>query len=236
MASARRRRKAPDSAVRNRSEHQQIVAARGGDFEGALGALLALHIGEVEPYRARRREPRLGRRQQLGALEMIDDRQEARRRDHLHLARPGRLAAAFGRADAAAVARGRQGSEQHAGDARQRAVERHLPKGRLRDEVVRRQRVHCCQQAERDRQVEMAAFLDDIGWGKIDRDPPRRQPKPQRGQGRADPLAQLGDRLVRQSDDDKGRRPGGEAFRQEGRGWQARINEILRENMPRRQK
>jgi uncharacterized protein (DUF4415 family) len=27
-----------------------------------------------------------------------------------------------------------------------------------------------------------------------------------------------------------------EAFRQEGRGWQARINEILRANMPRRQK
>jgi len=27
-----------------------------------------------------------------------------------------------------------------------------------------------------------------------------------------------------------------EAFRQEGSGWQARINEILRQNMPRRQK
>ena len=27
-----------------------------------------------------------------------------------------------------------------------------------------------------------------------------------------------------------------EAFRREGSGWQARINEILRENMPRRQK
>ncbi|TMJ49882.1 MAG: antitoxin [Alphaproteobacteria bacterium] len=27
-----------------------------------------------------------------------------------------------------------------------------------------------------------------------------------------------------------------EAFRQEGSGWQARINEVLRENMPRRQK
>ena len=27
-----------------------------------------------------------------------------------------------------------------------------------------------------------------------------------------------------------------EAFRQEGTGWQARINEILRENMPRRQR
>jgi hypothetical protein len=107
-------------ATFNRLDHQQIVPARGGDFERALGALLALHIGEVEPGRARRREPRLGRRQQLGALEMIDDRQEARRRDHLHFARPGRLAAAFGRADdAAAAARRRQCREQHAADPRE---------------------------------------------------------------------------------------------------------------------
>ena len=31
-----------------RSDHQEIVAAGGGDFEGALGAFLALDIGEVE--------------------------------------------------------------------------------------------------------------------------------------------------------------------------------------------
>jgi hypothetical protein len=52
----------------------QIVSARGGDFEGALGALSALHISEVEAGRARRREPRLGRRQKAGAFEMIYER------------------------------------------------------------------------------------------------------------------------------------------------------------------
>ena len=51
------------------------MPARGDDFDGALGTLLAFHIGKVEPGRARRREPR----QELGALEMIDDRQDVRR-------------------------------------------------------------------------------------------------------------------------------------------------------------
>jgi hypothetical protein len=171
----------------NRLDHQQIVPARGGDLEGPLGALLALHIGEIEPGRARRREARLGRRQQLGALEMIDDRQEARRRDDLHLARPGRLAAAFGRADdAAAAARRRQRGEQYAGDARQGAVERHLPERYIAAELVRRQRLHRGQQGDGDRQVEMAAFLEDIGRGEVDGDPSRRQPEAQRAERRAD--------------------------------------------------
>ena len=185
------------------------MSARGGDFERAFGALLALHIGEVEPGRARRREPRLGRRQQLGSLEMIDDRQEARRRDHLHLARPGRLAAAFGRADdAAAAARRRQCREQHAGNARQRAVERHLAERHVPAELIGRQCVHRRQQSKRDRQVEMAALLEHVGRGEVDGDPSLRQPEAQRGERRADPFARLGDRLVRQSDDGKGRQPG----------------------------
>ncbi len=142
---------------------------------------------------------------------MIDDRQEARRGDHLHFARPGRLAAAFGRADdAAAAARRRQGREQHAGDARQRAVERHLAERHIAAELVGRQRLHRRQQSQRDRQVEMAALLEHIGGGEVDGDPPRRQPEAQRGERRADPLARLGDRLVRQSDDGKGRQPGGD--------------------------
>ena len=38
-----------------RADHQEVVAAGGGDFERALGALLALDVGEVEQ---RRRRPR----------------------------------------------------------------------------------------------------------------------------------------------------------------------------------
>ena len=58
-----------------RTDHQQVVAARRGDFQRALGALLAFDVLEVEPSGARRRELGLGRRQQLCALEMIDDRE-----------------------------------------------------------------------------------------------------------------------------------------------------------------
>ena len=77
-----------------RADHQQVVAAGRGDLERALGALLALDVLEVEAGGARRRQLRLGRRQQLGALEVVDDRQQVRRREDLDFAGPGRLAAA----------------------------------------------------------------------------------------------------------------------------------------------
>ena len=82
-----------------RADHQHVVPAGRGDLERALGAFLALDVLEVEPGGARRRQLCLGRRQQLGALEVVDDRQQARRGDDLDLAGPRRLAAARGRAD-----------------------------------------------------------------------------------------------------------------------------------------
>src|SRR5438105_1180015 len=78
--------------------------------------------------RARRSKIRLRRGQQLGALKMVDDRQQVRRGDDLDLARPRGLAAAPGGTDnAAASARGRQCGKQYPGDTGQRAVERQLP-------------------------------------------------------------------------------------------------------------
>src|SRR5580704_14092950 len=99
-----------------RADHQEVVATGRGDFEGALGAFLALDVPEVEHGGARRRQLRLGRRQQLSALEVIDDGEKARRGDDLDLAGPGRLAAAVGRANETALAPGGgQRGEQHAG-------------------------------------------------------------------------------------------------------------------------
>src|SRR5712691_2091549 len=106
---------ASKSADFNRLDSEEVVAARCGDFERPLGALLALDVLEIEPGGARRRELRRGRRQQLGPLEMVDDREEARRRDDLDVSGPGRLAAALQRADDATVARGGgERGEQHA--------------------------------------------------------------------------------------------------------------------------
>src|SRR5438067_13240197 len=84
---------------------EQVMTARRGNFERALGALLAFDVLEVEPGGSRRRELRLGRRQELRALEMIDDREKVRGGDDLDLAGPGGFAAASSGADEPALAR-----------------------------------------------------------------------------------------------------------------------------------
>ena len=76
------------------------------------------------------------------------------------------------------------------------------------DQRIRRNRADRRHQAERDRQIVMAAFLGQVGGREIDRDPPRRQRQPRGDQRRAHPLARLGHRLVRQADDGEGGQPG----------------------------
>ena len=51
----------------------------------------------------------------------------------------------------------------------------------------------------------MAAVFQQVGWRKVDRDPPRRQRQPRGDQRRTHPLARLGHRLVRETDDRKGK-------------------------------
>src|SRR4051812_33700595 len=85
----------------------------GGDFERALGALLAFDVPEVEPGGLRRRELRFGRRQELRALEMIDDREKVRGGDDLDLAGPGGFAAASGADEPALTRRCGQCREQY---------------------------------------------------------------------------------------------------------------------------
>ena len=64
-------------------------------------------------------------------------------------------------------------------------------------------RTHRREQAERDRQIVMRAFLGQIRGREIDRDPLRRQRQPDRGERGMDPLAALPHRLVRQADDEE---------------------------------
>jgi hypothetical protein len=75
------------------------MAARSGDLERPLGALLSFDVAKVEPGRARDRKTRLRRRQELGSLEVVDDGQQGRRRNDFDLARPRRLATACSGAD-----------------------------------------------------------------------------------------------------------------------------------------
>ena len=56
-----------------RSDHEQIVAAGRGDFERALGAFLALDVGEVERDASCLEDFRLRPRQHLRALEVVGE-------------------------------------------------------------------------------------------------------------------------------------------------------------------
>jgi hypothetical protein len=52
---------------------------------------------------------------------------------------------------------------QHAGDGGERAVQRQFAQSGIAGDLVARQHVHGGEQAERDRQVEVAALLEEIG-------------------------------------------------------------------------
>ena len=79
----------------------------------------------------RRRRPASGGVQHLGAAEMVDQRQQVGRREHLDPAGPGRLAALRWRADQPELARrGADRRGQHAGHRVERAVQRQFARGR----------------------------------------------------------------------------------------------------------
>ena len=117
-----------------------------------------------------------------------------------------RFGAAWSRADQAFVARiGADRRRQYARDRRDRAVEPEFAKHGKAGKRVRRNGADCRHQAERDRQVVMAAFLRKIGGREIDGDTPRRQREPRGDQRRAHALARFRHRLVGKPDDGEGR-------------------------------
>ena len=186
------------------------MPAGGGDLERALGALLALDVAQVEQVAFGLAHLRLRPRQHLRALEVIGDLDQRVGRDDLDVrAGPGRLGAAGRRADQALLARiGADRRRQHAGDRRDRAVEPEFAEHGEAGQRIRRNGADRGHQAERDRQIVMAAFLGQVGGRQIDGDAPRRQREARGDQRRAHPLARLGHRLVRQADDGEGRQPG----------------------------
>ena len=118
---------------------------------------------------------------------------------------PGRLRPAGRRADQPVAAPvGRHRGRQHAGDRGDRAVERQLAEHGEAVERVGRDRPDRRHDAERDRQVVMAAFLGQVGRGEVDGDALGRQREPGGDQRRAHPLARFGDRLVGEPDDHEG--------------------------------
>jgi hypothetical protein len=71
------------------------VVAGGGDLERPLGGLLALDAGELRIVRRVLDQARAGQAQDLGAVEVVDQGEQAARRQDLDVAaQPGGLAAA----------------------------------------------------------------------------------------------------------------------------------------------
>ena len=178
------------------------MTTRRRDLQRALGAFLSLHVAQVGDGGVVRRKGRFGTGQHLRAFDVVDQRQQRSRRQHIDIAGPGGLSALFGGAhDPAPGGVGADGGGQDACDPGDRAIQRELAQNGVGIERIVGQYIHRHQHGNRDRQIEMRALFQHIGGRKIDGDPPRRQSEPHRGQGRAHPFAGFGNRLVRQADD-----------------------------------
>src|SRR5579883_875176 len=191
-----------------RPDHEQVVAAGGGDLERALGGLLALDLLEIEMIALGLGDPRLRPGQDLGALEMIDEGEKVGGRQHLDLPGPGRLAALGRRTDQpAATGGGGNRRRQHARDGREGAVETELAKGHIAPHLLSGQHLHGDEEAEGDGQIEMAALLEHIGGGEIDDDALAGQGQAEGPERRAHPFAGFCHRLVGEPHQDERRQP-----------------------------
>ena len=85
--------------------HQQIMAARGGDFERALGDFLSLDLGKIGPAVRRLGLGQQWHRTQACALQVREQRQEVGRSDHGELPCPAGFAALRGGTDQTLVLR-----------------------------------------------------------------------------------------------------------------------------------
>ncbi len=137
------------------------MAAGGGDFERAFGAFLTLDVGEVGRGVGDFKDSRLRPRQHLRAFEVIGELDQRCRRDDFDFgAGPGRLGAAFGRADQAFTAGiGADRGRQDAGDRRDRAIKAKLAEHGEAGQCVVGNGTDRGHQAERNRQIIVAAFL-----------------------------------------------------------------------------
>jgi hypothetical protein len=133
---------------------------------------------------------------------MIDDLDQRIGGDDLDIrARPGRFGSAHRGANQAFVARiGADRRGQYAGHRRDLSIEAEFAEHRESTQRIRWNGADRRHQAERDRQIVVAAFLRQVGGREINRDSPRRQREARGDQGRANPLAGLGDCLVGQPD------------------------------------
>ena len=134
--------------------------------------------------------------------------QGARRQDLDVAAGPGCLGPAGLGANQPVIALiGGHGGRQSARHRRDRPVERQFSQHREALKGIGRNGPDGRHDAERDGQVVMTALLGQVGRGEVDRDALGWQGKARGDERRANPLAGLPHRFVRQADDHEGDRP-----------------------------
>ena len=196
-----------------RADQQDIVPPGRGDLDAAPRRLHAAHFGKIGHPAGLGEPGRLRRGEHLGATEMVDQPQQIGRGQHLDLARPGRLAALGRRADQPEPARrGADRRWQHPGHRIERAIQGKLAQGGELRHVLARQHLHGGQYGERDGQVEMAAFLQQVGRRQVDQHALRRQSQAHGRQRGAHPLARFANRFVRQADHQERGQSGGNLY------------------------
>jgi hypothetical protein len=189
-----------------RSDHQQVVAARRGDFEGALGRLLTLDVLEVGHRLVAGVRRRLRPPQGLQTFEVVDELKKVRRRQDRHLGRgpSGLGAGSLGAGEPLAEGVRPDRRRERASDRRDRPVERQLAQHAIALDRLMGHGADGGHQPERDGKVAMAPFLGEVSGGEIDGDALRRQREADGVQRAAHPLAALGHGLVGEADDGEG--------------------------------
>ena len=185
-----------------RTDHEQVVAARGRDLERALGVVLPADVGEVRRARTRTRLPAVGDGGDGFLLSAQHARDPVQRRgaDHLEVRHERRLAAVLGRDDQALVT-GRprpERSRQRPTDGPQLAAQGQLAAERASLERLGRHLAAGGEQADGDREVEARACLAHVRGREVHGDPHQRELEPRVLDGRTHALARLPYRPVGQ--------------------------------------
>jgi hypothetical protein len=182
------------------------VPAGRGHLEAALGHLLTAHLVEIgrrHPGLAGAEGGRQGGPDGRGAQDVAHRLVERAHRDDAHRFEGGRLAGVGGwQQDLADAKPGAEvGDGQAAPHRPDGAVEPELAAKQPLDQGRLRQMPLAGQQSERDRQVEMVAFLAQVGRRQVDDHHQRLEVETAVADGGAHPLAALPHRRVRQPDD-----------------------------------
>jgi hypothetical protein len=180
------------------------VATGGGDLESALGVLLAAHVGQVRAGAGLRLirigDGRTGRLGQPAAVHQVGEPRQGRYGAHLDPLHQRRLGRICVRNQQAPVARppGAERGGECPSNGTQLAAQRELPDERAVLQLLGRHLGAGREQPNRYGEVEARSRLAHVRGREVHGQPLLRELEPGVEQRRADPLARLPDRPVRE--------------------------------------